>query len=834
MSVAGSRRYPEFSLTDNQLDDILHRLDEGVVGIDGQGNCTFANAKALQLLGVSSSADLIGQSMRDTLHCHIQDEAVNSDNPSSLLPDVTAAGPLKNQLKKHNGEWLEVLYWHYPLLDDGQPKGAVIGFRENLQPANEQLEKQANIGLDRYQLLIESTQVVLWEYDISSEHFTFVSPQAEKIFGYPLSEWYSKDFWENKIHPLDRERAIADCKECALLHNDYELEYRMLKADGDLIYVRDYISVVWRNGAPHSLRGIFTDITEQKAQEDGLRLSAIVFEGADAVVITNAHAQILRVNKSFTAITGYSESEVIGKNPSILSSKRQSADFYKDLWADLKNHQHWQGEIWNKRKSGEIYPEWLTITAVQDDDGDVCNYIGVFSDISHEKSAEEKIRFKDSHDALTHLPNRALLYSQLKKSIEKSKKNRFFGALLFLDLDEFKLINDTMGHKYGDELLKKVASRVSGHISGGDFLARIGGDEFAILMPAVGLDRQWVEECTEKFAEEIRQCLLEIFEIDEKKFHISSSIGVSIFPGIDGSANTGASDALRQADTAMFRAKDSGKNQVRLFTPDMHLEIERRLIIHNELSTAISNNELEIYLQPQYDINGNPVAAEALLRWFHPLHGAISPAEFIPVAEKTGLIVPLGNWVVAQICQLVGIWKNKPGFYLQRIAVNVSSQQFDDTSFFEFIEAQLKNNNIDGRLIELELTEEVLVGDMDQMSDLFYRLKSLGVHFSIDDFGTGYSSLRYLKRLPLDNLKIDQSFVQDIPHDGNDCILVDTIVAMAQHMGLSVTAEGVETKEQKEFLTGLGCDLFQGYLFSRPMSIKQFETKYVNNKKVSI
>lgn len=825
MTTAGSR-YPVFSLTDNQIDDILHRLDEGVVGVDVDGYCMFANNKALQLLGLDSFADLIGKSIQSYLRCASHPESVDNSYQATFFAEkpVTSA-PMPGLLLQHNGSWLDVLCWHYALRGGNSRTGTVIGLRENTAGNSRGVDSGVvNIGLERYQLLVESTQVVLWEYDIDSEHFTFVSPQAEKIFGYPLIEWYSKEFWEKKIHPMDRERTINDCKECALQHESYELEYRMLKADGEVIYVRDYISVVRRNGEPKSLRGIFTDITAQKEHEDGLRLSAIVFEGADAVVITDENAKIIRVNKSFTAITGYKESEVVGKNPNILSSKKQSVQFYEKLWGDLKRYQHWQGEIWNKRKNGDTYPEWLTITAVQDDDGNVCNYIGIFSDISSEKNAEEKLRFKDSHDALTKLPNRSLLYSQLHTAIERSRKNHFYGALIFLDLDEFKLINDSIGHRYGDELLKKVASRIGEHISSGDFLARIGGDEFAILMPAVGLDRKAVEEYSEKFSNEIRMCLLGTFEIDEKQFHISSSIGVSIFPGSGLKPLSRTSDALRQADTAMFRAKESGKNQVRMFTPDMHQEIERRLIIHNELSTAIANDELEIYLQPQYDSEQNIVSAEALLRWFHPVYGAISPAEFIPVAEKTGLIVPLGSWVLEQVCKLAGLWQLRPEFNLKRIAVNVSSQQFDDSSFFKFLEEKLIENNIDGRLIELELTEEVLVGDIDQMSDLFYRLKSLGVSFSIDDFGTGYSSLRYLKRLPLDNLKIDQSFVKDLPHDGNDCILVDTIVALAQHMGLSVTAEGVETADQREFLIGLGCDIYQGFFFSKPLPQDKFES----------
>jgi diguanylate cyclase (GGDEF)-like protein len=497
------------------------------------------------------------------------------------------------------------------------------------------------------------------------------------------------------------------------------------------------------------------------------------------------------------------------------------------MWHDIQYNNHWQGEIWNKRKNGEVFAEWLTITPVFDNDNNVSNYVGIFSDISDKKEIEKEIEFKNSHDALTLLPNRDMLYRELKDAIRHTLKIGSEGALLFLDLDEFKLINDSMGHKYGDLLLKQVAERLSECISTGDVLARIGGDEFAILLPSISLNSAQSKYCIERISNKIQAIFNNSFDVNGRQLHITGSVGIAVFS----KGNDQASDVLRQADTAMFRAKDAGKNQVKSFTPDMHYRIERHLLIHNELSLAVKRNELSINFQPLYDKNEKIITAEALLRWNHKEYGNITPSEFIPIAEQSGLIILLGDFVINAVCEFISKWKGHKSFTLKRIDINVSCQQFERDDFYSNLKDTLEKHEIPAGLLGLELTEEVMAGDIDKIINTFMKLKSLGIHFSIDDFGTGYSSLRYIKRLPIDNLKIDKSFIDDIPYDKSDCIMVNTIVAMARQMNLTVTAEGVETVEQKLFLQNLECDYYQGYLFNKPLCIDDFESLIKSNIK---
>lgn len=805
--------YPP-QITIEQFQDVLHQISEGIIEVNAHGYCSYANPKALTYLGIDELDKIIGTpisqhiSFNKTFSCDSSLEYVNQ-----LAHNTNATR--KGYLLSQKGEIIDILTWKQPFsLNDGDG-GSVIGFTPEASSAPSNL----NTSIDRYKLLIESTQVVLWEYDLSSNHFTFVSPQAEALFGYPIRLWYTKGFWEEKIHNEDRARVVETCQALSKENASYELEYRMIKADGQVLYVHDYVSVVSQSGNQIALRGIFADISEQKLSEEQLRLSAIVFESSDAVIVTDKKQNIIQVNNAFTRITGYESHEVIGHKPSIISSGKQSKEFYKKLWYEINNNHHWQGEIWNKRKNGEIYAEWLTITPVFDDQKKICNYVGIFSDISEKKETEKEIEFRNTHDALTKLPNRVMLYRKLKDAIENSKRNGTQGALLFLDLDEFKLVNDSMGHSYGDELLKQVAQRLRTCLSTGDILARIGGDEFAILIPSISLSQKQGESCINSLSKNIQNIFSKAFRINNRQLHISTSIGISTFP----ESNEHSSDVLRKADTAMFRAKESGKNQVKSFTPDMHQRIERHLMIHNELSQAIQRNELSMNFQPLYDENENLVTAEALLRWDHPLYGSISPSEFIPIAEQTGLIIPLGNFVIDTVCKLMKDWREHNELFIKRIDINVSCQQFDDEFFYENLKNKLEQYDIPPSQLGLELTEEVMIGDINRIIDLFTRLKKLGTHFSIDDFGTGYSSLRYIKRIPIDNLKIDQSFIKDIPHDHSDCIMVNTIIAMARQMNLTVTAEGIETLEQKQFLKNLKCDYYQGFLFNKPLSVVDFE-----------
>lgn len=812
-------RHSQYSISFSQIGEMFNNVTEGIIGVNVYGSCTFINPRALEFFDLDNPAQMIGSPLLEHLSFN-----KNFTQASTLgyLYELKnkASADRQGHIMTANGKIKEVRSWQKPLTNDGVYSGSIIGFElvEATSTEKEVVPSFLN-GNERYKLLLESTQAVVWEFDLDSNHFTFMSPQAETLFGYPIRLWYSAGFWEEKIHQLDREKAISMCRTSSMSQLEYDLEYRMIKADGELIYIKDYVSVIKKGERATALRGIFVDVTEQRKNEDQIKLSSIVFESTDAVVITNRDKEIIQVNAAFTRITGYKQEEVIGKNPSIVSSGKQDASFYKQMWDDINNNHHWQGEIWNKRKSGEIYPEWLTITPVFDDDNQVCNYVGIFSDISDKKKIEKEIEFKNSHDSLTKLPNRTMLYKELKDAISQHEKSGYEGVLLFLDLDEFKLINDSMGHKYGDLLLIQAAKRLTSCISHGDILARIGGDEFAILFPAISHSREQSNRYIESTSNKIKEVFSNSFTINNRQIHISCSIGYSIFP-----ANSSrASDILRQADTAMFKAKEAGKNQMRAFMPSMHQEIERHLLIHNELSVAIKQNDLSIYFQPLYDKHRKIITAEALLRWHHKDLGNITPSEFIPIAEQTGLIIPLGNFVIQSVCEYISQWKESDNFSLNRIDINVSCQQFEEDSFFSNIKETLEKFNISPSYLGLEITEEVMAGDIEKIIDTFMRLKSIGIHFSLDDFGTGYSSLRYIKRLPIDTLKIDQSFINDIPYDKSDCIMVNTIMAMARQMNLTVTAEGIETEEQRDFLHNLDCDHYQGYLFSKPLSKPQFE-----------
>lgn len=804
------------SISFDQFGDILSNVTEGIIGVNIFGCCSFANPKALEYLNLESPSEIIGDPVLE----HLNFSKVFTQ--SSTLDYISE---LKN--KSHNnrhgyimtkdGNIKKVTTWQKPIIIDNCYSGSIIGFE--LLTEDKIPDIVPNNGIERYKLLIESTQVVLWEFDLKSKHFTFISPQAEIVFGYPIRLWYNKGFWEEKIHPLDKKNTIETRNNPMLNIDSFEQKYRMIKANGETIYIHDHVSVIKENETPITLRGIISDISSQQNNDNQLKLSSAVFESPDAVVITDSDSHIIQVNNAFTRITGYTQEEVLGKNPNILSSGKQSPSFYKQMWHDIQHNHHWQGEMWNKRKDGEIYAEWLTITPVFDDDNNVCNYVAMFSDISEKKKIEKEIQYRNSHDELTNLINRDMLYRELKDAISDSKKKGNKGALIFLDLDEFKLINDSMGHKHGDKLLIHVAKRLKDCISNGDLLARIGGDEFAVLLPSLGHSIEQSILGINQIVDNIQQVFRKPFGINNHNLHITTSIGTTIFS----TENEQASDVLRQADTAMFKAKEAGKNQTKSFTPDMHHRIERHLLIHNELSLAIKRDELSVHFQPLYDSNENIITAEALLRWNHKVHGNITPSEFIPIAEKSGLIISLGNFVINSVCQCIAKWRESDNFPLKRVDINVSCQQFEQDDFYSNLKDTLEKYNIPPTLLGLELTEEVMAGDIDKIINTFIKVKSLGIHFSIDDFGTGYSSLRYIKRLPIDNLKIDQSFINDIPHDKSDCIMVNTIIAMARQMNLTVTAEGVETTEQKNFLQNLECDYYQGYLFNKPLCLKDFE-----------
>ena len=574
-----------------------------------------------------------------------------------------------------------------------------------------------------------------------------------------------------------------------------------------------------REGKPTQYIAIRTDITERKRAEEQLRIAAATFETHEAILITDANSNIIRVNQAFQDITGYSSEDVLGKNPRILSSGRQDKAFYAEMWQQLLNNGSWSGEMWDKRKSGQIYPKWLTISAVKDEHGKTTEYVAIFSDISARKQAEEEIHNLAFYDALTMLPNRRLLLDRFRSALSVSARSHQFGAVLFLDMDRFKTLNDTLGHDYGDLLLVDVAKRIQSCVREVDTVARLGGDEFVILLEEVDAGAEDASQKVALIAEKIRAALAAPYQIKKHEHHSSPSIGVCLYRG-----NTESVDLLLQhADLAMYQAKESGRNTVRFFDPAMQHAVETRAALEADLRRAIPNLELRLYYQLQVDNEHRPLGAEALVRWIHPLRGMVSPVQFIPIAEESSLILEVGHWVLDTACRQLAQWSKREQTRDLVLAVNVSAQQFSRHDFVENVAAVVRLHQVDTTRLKLELTESVVLTDVADIVAKMHALKALGIQLSLDDFGTGYSSLSYLKQLPLDQLKVDQSFVRDIATDPNDAVMVQTIIGMAKNFRLNVIAEGVETSAQLDFLKQNGCMAYQGYLFAKPMPIEEFE-----------
>ena len=551
---------------------------------------------------------------------------------------------------------------------------------------------------------------------------------------------------------------------------------------------------------------------------DDLRIAATAFKLHESLMITDAGGVILRVNQAFTENTGYTAEEAVGQTPRILKSGRHDVDFYRAMWESIQRTGTWQGEIWDRRKNGEIHPQWLNISAVKGDDGTVTHYVGSHIDITERKAAEEEIKYLAFYDPLTHLPNRRLLMDRLQRALAFSARNNQEGALLLIDLDNFKELNDTRGHDIGDQLLQQVGQRLESCIRESDTVARLGGDEFVVMLE--GLCEQILDASaqTASIGEKILAALSQPYQLASYEYHSTVSIGATLFHGQQQSID----ELLKQADIAMYQAKKSGRNVLRFFDPQMQTNITTRVSLEGELRKALERRQLHLYYQIQMNSSNRPLGAEALIRWIHPERGMVSPAQFIPLAEETGLILPIGQWVLETACAQIKAWQQDARTSDLLLAVNVSAKQFRQANFVAQVQAAVQHHAINPMLLKLELTEGMLLENIENVIATMTALKAIGVRISLDDFGTGYSSLQYLKRLPLDQLKIDQSFVRDIATDNSDKAIVRTIIAMAHSLSLDVIAEGVETEEQRHILLTTACTHFQGYLFGRPMPIEQF------------
>jgi diguanylate cyclase (GGDEF)-like protein/PAS domain S-box-containing protein len=685
---------------------------------------------------------------------------------------------------------------------------------EELQQAHSALE----IARDRYIDLYEFAPVGYLTLSASTGMIVDINLTGVALLGVERTKLINRRF-ANYIVDEDKNRWHQHFLQPKQLGDKRTMELTLLRSDNTCFAAYLDCLTIEANDGFLMLRITLTDITQRKLAEQQLRIAAIVFESQQGIIVTDANHSILAVNRTFTEITGYTADEVIGKNPRLLQSGHHDADFYTAMWESIHHTGVWKGEIWNQRKNGEIYPEYVNITAVEDSKGVITHYVATFSDITLSKLATDEIEHLAFHDSLTGLPNRRLLLDRLEQALASSSHSGKYGALLFIDLDNFKMLNDTLGHNMGDLLLQQVAKRLVDCVREDDTIARLSGDEFIVMLENLHEHEFEAAAQTEMVGEKILARLNQPYQLPSYNYRNTPSIGATLFKNHVHNIE----DLLRQADIAMYQAKAAGRNTLRFFDPQMQANINARIALEADLHIALAENQFKLYYQLQTTHDNHAIGAEVLIRWHHPLRGLVSPAEFIPLAEETGLILPIGLWVLKTTCAQLKLWENNPQFQHLQLAINVSAKQFQQVDFVEQITAVLQCNALKPNRLKLELTESVVIDDIKDAIHKMNALRKIGLRFSMDDFGTGYSSLAYLTQLPLDQLKIDQSFIHNIGIRPADSVIVQTIIGMAHNLGVDVIAEGVETEAQRAFLEQHGCLSCQGYLFSKPVPIEEFE-----------
>ncbi len=682
-----------------------------------------------------------------------------------------------------------------------------------------QADEALRLSEETFRSIVDSSPTAMYFYQLEPDGtlvLTGANPASEKLTGLDRAALVGKTIGEafpglteTPYPELYRKVATGEIGPQA-----YEISYQ----DGRLFGV--YAVNVFRTG-PNVIAVDFYDITERKRAEEDRELAAKVFQNSsEGIAVTDIAGRIQRVNPGFTAITGYSAEEVVGQTPRVLKSDRHTPEFYKNMWGQLLSQGKWSGEIWNRRKSGEAYPEWLTISAVKDAKGVVTHYVSTFHDITETKRQQEAIEYLANHDALTGLPNRMLLDDRLEVSLGQTMRRGGKLALLYLDLDNFKHINDSLGHAVGDLLLQELAGRLLLAVRAVDTVSRRGGDEFIIVLPEISGPQDAVHVCQRIF-----ETLRNPFRIQENVLFTTISIGVALFP--DDAADTGT--LIKNADMAMYRAKKSIGNAFHFFAAEMDTRAQRRMSLESRLRLAVELDELELYYQPVVDMHtGMITGAEALIRWWRD-GSLIPPDEFIPLAEETGIILPMGAWVLATACRQAREWRRQ-GFPPLTLSVNISGEQFRQGNFNTMVAGILQTYEVVPDMLHLEITESVLMINLSTTAERLQALRDMGVKIMLDDFGTGYSSLAYLKRLPVDGLKIDRSFVRELPLDSDSQAIILSIISLARGLKLGLVAEGVETSEQLDYLRGQGCRLMQGYIASRPVPAADFEALVLAGK----
>jgi diguanylate cyclase (GGDEF)-like protein/PAS domain S-box-containing protein len=677
---------------------------------------------------------------------------------------------------------------------------------------------------DQLEIVLGTARQGLWQWEPIHDRLVPLTNWLD-MTGYEPGELTSmQDCYERGVVYLDDQDRVIKYLEALRsgAHGEAEIEFRIKKKNGEIFWALTRASIIEQDagGQAAYIIGTNIDISERKLAEEQLRVAAIAFESHGPMMISDPDGRALQINAAFTELLQYTPKAFVGQELEILRSSRHSREFFAEMNRRLQELGRWEGEVWKRRQDGVEIPLWETITTVVNDTGHVTHCVSNMLDISERLSAEREVERLAFYDSLTELPNRRYLISRLEESIASARRRGVSGAVVFLDLDNFKKINDSMGHSAGDEVLIQVAGRLQTLTRQEDVVSRLGGDEFVVLIADAGGD---VAKCTNfvsRVADRIASELRRPFVIEGRDLHITGTLGISIFPQ-DG---TVTSDFLRFADTAMYKGKAEGRNTTRFYHPELITHANERLEMEQDLRLALSSGQFDLHYQPQIHSDSGLVGAEALLRWKHPEHGNVPPDRFIPVAEECGLIIEIGQWVIEHAFATLKSWIEGGDMeYLDHLSINVSSHQFRAANFVEHLRTQCAEIGVPAERIILELTERTVIEDIVETADKMEQLREVGFRFSLDDFGIGYSSLSYLRRLPLDQLKIDRSFVADVTLDANADAIAQTIIAMGTHLGFDTVAEGVETEVQREFLQAGGCTTFQGYLFCKPLARASFE-----------
>jgi len=798
------------TVSKNFLGKILDTMVDGLIIADS-GLIILDVNPAMELLSGYDAKELVGNSLEKIFGDHDMFNSLSghySGNEYFAAIETTCLS--KENIKIPVSVSISCINDHENLSD------AYVIISHDISEIKER-ESQILAANQKLSSILEALPDLLFEVDLNGLIHNYYSPHSGR-FVLPSMEFIYKNLSE--ALPASASASIMEAVRAANVDGWFGgKQFEVTIENANLWFEISVNQMIGVQSLSPRFIVLLRDITRRKNIEDELRIAAVTFETNEGIVITDAQARIIRVNSAFQEITGYKAEDVIGKNPRIMSSGRHDKSYYADMWKQLQTRGTWAGEIWDRRKNGQVHPKWLTITAVKNQKGETTQYVGIFNDMTARIKAEEEIRNLAFYDTLTNLPNRRLLMDRLRMALSLSGRTNNFGAVLFLDLDKFKSLNDMKGHEYGDRLLIEVGQRIVSCVREVDTVARLGGDEFIILIEELGLVKNSAMQKAAMIAEKIRSALALPYQFEDYKHFCSTSIGICLYKGSEIAEGV----LLKSADMAMYQAKESGRNTVRFFDPDMQRAVENHAELEGNLRNAIEKSQLKLYYQVQVDRDLRPIGAEALIRWEHPGQGFISPTQFIPIAEESNLILDIGAWVLHNACRQLAIWNNDEKRRHLTLSINVSARQFGLPGFVESITSAIQEHGVDPSRLKLELTEHVLLSDVTNVVAKMHALKELGVWLSIDDFGTGYSSLSYLKRLPIHQLKIDQSFVRDTATDPNDAMMVKTIISLAQNFHLNVIAEGVENKEQLDFLVQNGCMAYQGFLFGKPVPLADFE-----------